>query len=216
MKWRFDPVREIGDYAPCANFAFSAATTFGGAKGEASPPIEAIWRTRVAVIGLTGDEAGRKTVRNGRHRAVHPRHLHFEVEIGRVRKPRMIRVAPEARAASTASPVKAMTSSAQDSPYGDWPGRLADHRQPLFDAEEPRLVRIGTDADHQPVAQCRGVLDDVEMPVGHRVEGAGEEARADHAGKALARRVDGDKGAVASAPVRSARPRRLATTEERT
>jgi hypothetical protein len=46
-----------------SNFAFSAFTTFGGAKGEASPPIEAIWRTSVAVIGLTGDEAGRKTVR---------------------------------------------------------------------------------------------------------------------------------------------------------
>jgi len=46
------------------NFAFSASTTFGGAKGEASPPIEAIWRTRVAVIGLTGEEAGRKTVRS--------------------------------------------------------------------------------------------------------------------------------------------------------
>jgi aldose 1-epimerase len=47
-----------------ANFAFRAATTLGGAKGEASPPIEAIWRTKVAVIGLTGEEAGRKTVRS--------------------------------------------------------------------------------------------------------------------------------------------------------
>src|SRR5579871_535044 len=46
-----------------ANLAFSALTTLGGAKGEASPPIEAIWRTSVAVIGLTGEEAGRKTVR---------------------------------------------------------------------------------------------------------------------------------------------------------
>src|SRR5271165_394606 len=45
-----------------ANFAFRAAITFGGAKEEASPPIAAIWRTKVAVIGLTGEEAGRKTV----------------------------------------------------------------------------------------------------------------------------------------------------------
>jgi hypothetical protein len=38
--------------------------TLGGANGDASPPIEAICRTKVAVIGLTGDEAGRKTVRS--------------------------------------------------------------------------------------------------------------------------------------------------------
>ena len=47
-----------------ANFAFSALITFGGAKAEASPPIEAICRTKVAVIGLTGEDAGRKTVRS--------------------------------------------------------------------------------------------------------------------------------------------------------
>src|SRR3984885_1773722 len=47
-----------------ANFAFSALITFGGANAEASPPIEAICRTKVAVIGLTGEDAGRKTVRN--------------------------------------------------------------------------------------------------------------------------------------------------------
>ncbi len=51
-------------FAAPANFALSAATTFGGAKGEASPPIEAIWRTSVAVIGLTGEDEGRKTVRS--------------------------------------------------------------------------------------------------------------------------------------------------------
>ena len=33
-----------------------------GANGATSPPIAAIWRTRVAVIGRTGDEAGRNTV----------------------------------------------------------------------------------------------------------------------------------------------------------
>ena len=30
--------------------------------GETSPPIDAIWRTSVAVIGRTDGEAGRKTV----------------------------------------------------------------------------------------------------------------------------------------------------------
>ncbi len=47
-----------------SNLAFSALTTLAGTKGEASPPIEAICRTSVAVIGLTGEEAGRKTVRS--------------------------------------------------------------------------------------------------------------------------------------------------------
>ena len=58
--------REAGERAGFhfLNFPFSAAMTFGGAKGEASPPMEAICRTSVAVIGRTGEEAGRKTVRS--------------------------------------------------------------------------------------------------------------------------------------------------------
>jgi hypothetical protein len=51
-----------GPYEVAANFAFSAATTLGGANGATSPPIAAIWRTRVAVIGRTGEEAGKNTV----------------------------------------------------------------------------------------------------------------------------------------------------------
>lgn len=46
------------------NFAISALTTFAGAKGATSPPIAAICLTKVAVIGRTGAEAGRNTVRN--------------------------------------------------------------------------------------------------------------------------------------------------------
>ena len=41
---------------------FRRAATSGGTKAETSPPMPAIWRTNVAVIGRTGGEAGRKTV----------------------------------------------------------------------------------------------------------------------------------------------------------
>ena len=48
-----------------------------------SPPIEAIWRTSVAVIGRTGGDAGRKTVcTSGAIAPFMPGHLHLVVEVG--------------------------------------------------------------------------------------------------------------------------------------
>ena len=44
------------------NFALSGATTAAGTKGRMSPPIDAIWRTSVAVMVRTEGLAGRKTV----------------------------------------------------------------------------------------------------------------------------------------------------------
>src|SRR5208337_2239841 len=73
--------------------------------------------------------------------------------------------------------------------------RLANESQPLLDREQADLVRVGADADHQPVAEARRMLDHVEMPVGHRVEGAGEEAGARHRLKALACACSRGKGA---------------------
>jgi hypothetical protein len=64
-------VRGSGAYPAFPNFVFSALITLGGAKWDASPPIEAICRTRVAVIGRTGDDAGRKTVRRSGLAAAH-------------------------------------------------------------------------------------------------------------------------------------------------
>ena len=46
----------------CVKRAASRSATRGGTKGETSPPMAAIWRTRVAVIGRTPVEAGRNTV----------------------------------------------------------------------------------------------------------------------------------------------------------
>jgi len=45
-----------------ANFCFSRVATAAGTKAETSPPMPAIWRTNVAVIGRTIGEAGRNTV----------------------------------------------------------------------------------------------------------------------------------------------------------
>src|ERR1700722_18994121 len=45
-----------------ANFFFKYAATCAGTKAETSPPIAAIWRTNVAVIGRTAGDGGRKTV----------------------------------------------------------------------------------------------------------------------------------------------------------
>ena len=45
-----------------ANFALSASATASGTNGRMLPPMEAIWRTSVAVIVRTEGLAGRKTV----------------------------------------------------------------------------------------------------------------------------------------------------------
>src|SRR6185437_2719108 len=45
-----------------ANFFFRLAATADGTNAETSPPIAAIWRTSVAVIGRTATEAGTNTV----------------------------------------------------------------------------------------------------------------------------------------------------------
>ena len=38
--------------------------------------------------------------------------------------------------------------------------------EPFLHREQPRLVGIGPDADHEPIAQRGGVSDDVEMDLG--------------------------------------------------
>ena len=45
-----------------ANLVFRLAATDGGTNADTSPPMAAIWRTSVAVIGRTATEAGRNTV----------------------------------------------------------------------------------------------------------------------------------------------------------
>src|SRR5262245_58935525 len=67
LEWEDEPCAEALEldwHQPdlLANFDFNRATTGGGTKDDTSPPIEAIWRTSVAVIGRTAGEAGRNTV----------------------------------------------------------------------------------------------------------------------------------------------------------
>ena len=71
-----------------ANFFFSRAATDAGTKADTSPPMAAIWRTNVAVIGRT---VRRRRQENGlhlrRHGRVHAGHLHLVVEVGGVAQP---------------------------------------------------------------------------------------------------------------------------------
>ena len=66
-------------------FAFRRFATAGETNSETSPPISAIWRTRVPVMwrtcGAGGEEHGLDA---GRHGAVHAGHLHLVVEVGAV------------------------------------------------------------------------------------------------------------------------------------
>jgi hypothetical protein len=65
--------------------ALSWSATDDGTKAEKSPPIWAIWRTSVAVIGRTGTDAGTNTVcTSWRHGGVHACDLHLVIEVGAV------------------------------------------------------------------------------------------------------------------------------------
>src|SRR4029077_18845354 len=62
----------------------------------------------------------------------------------------------------------------------DGRGRLVNQFQALFYCEQGGLVVGGADADNQPVAERCRMLDHVQVPVGHRVKRAREEADAGH------------------------------------
>ena len=47
---------------------------------------------------------------------------------------------------------------------------LVQHVQPLVHREQPVLGHVGADRDHDLVVQPGGAADDVQMPVGNRVE----------------------------------------------
>ena len=61
-------------------------------------------------------------------------------------------------------------------------GRGAKHVGLFFDSEERRLAGMHADADDQRIDQLQRSLDDVEVALGDRVEGAGVEADTFHGG----------------------------------
>jgi hypothetical protein len=71
-----------------ANFFSRAALTTFGTKAETSPPIAAIWRTRLAAMCLV---SGRRSQKNrldlGGKRSIHARHLHFMIEVAGIAEP---------------------------------------------------------------------------------------------------------------------------------
>jgi hypothetical protein len=56
--------------------------------------------------------------------------------------------------------------------------RAAQHREPLVRGEEPVLGLVDPDRDDDLVEERRGPLDDVEVPVGDRVERPGADGAA--------------------------------------
>src|SRR6185312_549302 len=65
--------------------------------------------------------------------------------------------------------------------------RLREHRQPLGDGEHVLLGRVVRDGDDHVVENAGGALDDVEVAAGERVEAAGVDGEAGHAGSVTGR-----------------------------
>src|SRR5438105_14935858 len=99
--------RQVQVPALPANLAFRRAATGAGTNGVTSPPIDAICRTRVAVIGRTEADAGTNTVcTSGAMVAFIPAISISYSKSAPLRRPRINRVAPARRAAATTRSAK--------------------------------------------------------------------------------------------------------------
>ena len=151
-------------------------------RATTSPPIAAIWRTSVAVMGRT-PVRGRQEhgLDLGRHGAVHAGELHLVVEVGAVAQ------APDEQGGAVApgrgrprgrrrwrSPARVPSASAS----GAQVARSSSARSSA--REHRRLARMHADGDDEVRHEPAGLTDDVEVSVGDRVEGAGIERGADH------------------------------------
>ena len=70
-------------------------------------------------------------------------------------------------------PVKPSTET-----FGQTADGSAEHGQPLVGGEQPVLGLVDPDRDDDLVEERGGSLDDVEVPVGDRVEGPGTDGAA--------------------------------------
>ena len=89
-------------------------------------------------------------------------------------------VAPAASAASTASPAKVDRLDPVRRRRCRGPDHRRDHLLALGQREHRRLAGIDADADDHAVGQRQRAGKDVDVPVGHRVEGARIEGDARH------------------------------------
>ena len=146
-------------------FRFKRAATARGTKAETSPPMPAICRTKVAVIGRTaGDAAGTWSGRL-RHGGVHPGQLHLIVEIGAV--------ADAADQHGGTRPLRGrhhqiVEGLADERTSGRARHRrtnLLQHDEPVLDREQRRLAGVDPDRQHQPVAQPHGMSTTSRWPL---------------------------------------------------
>jgi hypothetical protein len=68
-------------------------------------------------------------------------------------------------------------------------GLRPQHLDPLLQREQRALVLVDRHANDQSIDQLQRPTDDVEMPVGDRIEGARIEADALHAGLRVEQRL---------------------------
>ncbi len=177
------------------NLALSRAATLAGTKCEMSPPILAIWRTSVAVIGRTGGRRRQEHRLHLRHhRPVHAGHLHLVIEVGAVAQ------SPDQDGRAFA--LRRRHHQIVEGEIADLAAGLARHRlaalgqhvEPLLRRENRGLAGMDADGQHQAVANFGRLPDDIEMTVGDGVERPGIQGNARHSAR-LARQRPARKAA---------------------
>src|SRR5579871_1363038 len=147
------------------NLTLSRSATTAGTKADTSPPMPAICRTKVALMGRTDGDAGRNTVStSGAIAAIIPASC-------------INRKIVECDSGELA------TLRANHDAAG-----LLQHCDALIGRKQRRLAGMHPDRNHQPAGEPRSVAHHVDMAVGHRIERAWIEGNRLHR-QGLARRT---------------------------
>ncbi len=156
-----------------ANFAVSRASTGAGTKVETSPPMPAICRTSVAVMGRTMGEAGRKNgLDAGSHGTIHARHLHLIIKVCPVTQ-----AADQQRCTDVAGGLNDETAECDGFKpgffgMGDGAADIHQHCHALIRREDGGLAGVDANREHQPVCHTAGGAHHIKVPVGWRIKGA--------------------------------------------
>src|SRR6267142_795922 len=172
-----------------ARTALMSIVRFGGAGAQASLPQVRLQRLRDVRRYELGDRrpegdellhtrSGKEQiVRSGheidhldlrRELAVHVAHLEFELEVRQRAEP-----ADDEARADLFRERHLQTVERADLDVGARSAGLAHERDALIGVEQRLLREVPADADDHAVEKARGTFDDVEMPVGGRIERAG-------------------------------------------
>src|SRR5262249_22476774 len=170
-----------------ANFAFRRTATGGGTNGDTSPPIDAICRTSVAVIGRTVGAAGRKTpCTAGAIAAFIPPISISESKALPPARPPVQNVPPPRRAAAATAATDVVAATTPPAPAAAAGGRggegLVDHGGALAGGEQGCFAGMRADRKHEPVGEPCGLPHDIEMTIGDGIKGSRKKRGARHGG----------------------------------